>query len=30
VVLEGLLSLDGIQNAQTVVVLDEAGDLHLG
>lgn len=30
VVLEGLLSLDGIQNAQTIVVLDEAGDLHLG
>lgn len=30
VVLEGLLSLEGIQNAQTVVVLDEAGDLHLG
>ena len=30
VVLEGFLSLDGIQNAQTVVVLDEAGDLHLG
>jgi DNA-binding Lrp family transcriptional regulator len=30
VVLEGLLSLNGIQNAQTVVVLDEAGDLHLG
>lgn len=30
VVLEGLLSLEGIQNAQTIVVLDEAGDLHLG
>ena len=30
VVLEGLLSLDGIQHAQTIVVLDEAGDLHLG
>ena len=30
VVLERLLSLEGIQNAQTIVVLDEAGDLHLG
>ncbi len=30
VVLERLLSLEGIKNAQTIVVLDEAGDLHLG
>jgi DNA-binding Lrp family transcriptional regulator len=30
VVLERLLSLEGIQHAQTIVVLDEAGDLHHG